>query len=300
MSQNLPLPIFVFSRGYDIDLGPHVFPAIKFGLLHYKLQQNKTFAQHQFVEPRPISVETAALVHKRSYLRDLVALKPSAALAKSELPLQKKVVDAFFLACGGTLTAAQQALEHGMAFNLSGGFHHAFAERAEGFCYLNDIAIAAAWLRREKKANKILIIDLDVHQGNGTAKIFSWNRSVFTFSMHDEHNYPPKEKGSLDVGLDTGTGDDEYLRLLAENLIKIKKLFQPDLIFYLAGVDPFFDDQLGGLSISKAGLGERDQMVKNFMPDIPLAITLAGGYARRDEDTIDLHMQTCRIFAGIE
>jgi len=195
--------------------------------------------------------------------------------------------------------AAELALDAGRAMNLSGGFHHAFADHAEGFCYINDVAVAIRVLQKEKKISKALVIDLDVHQGNGISKIFQKDKKVFTFSMHEEKNYPIKEKSSLDVGLETGIKDEEYLNLLEKNLAFIKKNFNPDIIFYVAGVDPYELDRLGGLSVTKEGLKKREIMVRDFMPDKPIVIVLAGGYAMNTEDTVNLHVQTAEVMAEL-
>jgi len=298
MSENkIPKPVFVYSENYNIPLEGHVFPAIKFSLIYKKLKEDPRFQAHKFFEPVPATYEQARLVHTKDYLEDLKYLRFSKRVYRSELPLNKDIIDAFFLATGGTILAAELALDIGRAMNLSGGFHHAFADHAEGFCYLNDVAIAIRVLQKNKKIKKALVIDLDVHQGNGIAKIFQKDKNVFTFSMHEEKNYPIKEKSSLDVGLDTGIKDDEYLKLLEENLIYIKKKIEPDIIFYVAGVDPYEMDRLGGLCISKEGLKKRDIMVREFMPQVPIVVVLAGGYAMNTDDTVFLHVQTAEVMA---
>ncbi|GIX41389.1 MAG: histone deacetylase [Leptospiraceae bacterium] len=298
MSENkIPKPVFIYSDKYNIPLEGHVFPAIKFSLIYKKLKEDSRFKNHKFVEPMPATYEQARLVHKKSYLEDLKYLRFSKRVYRSELPLNKEIIDAFFLATGGTILAAELSLDVGRAMNLSGGFHHAFADHAEGFCYLNDVAIAIRVLQKEKKIRKALVIDLDVHQGNGISKIFQRDRNVFVFSMHEEKNYPIKEKSTLDVGLETGIKDDEYLKLLKENLDYIKNHFEPDIIFYVAGVDPYEMDRLGGLCLTKEGLKKRDLMVRDFMPDKPIVIVLAGGYAMNTEDTVNLHVQTAEVMA---
>ncbi len=298
-NKNISLPIFVYSDNYNIPLEGHVFPAIKFSLIYKKLKEDPRFKDHKFIEPLPITYEQANLVHTKDYLDDLIYLRFSKRVYRSELPLNKEIIDAFFLASGGTLLAAELSLSVGRSMNLSGGFHHAFSDHAEGFCYLNDVAIAIKVLQKEKKIKKALVIDLDVHQGNGIAKIFQKiNSNVFTFSMHEEKNYPIKEKSSLDVGLETGIKDEEYLSLLEKNLSYIRKKFKPDIIFYVAGVDPYEMDRLGGLCISKEGLKKRDIMVRDFMPEVPIVIVLAGGYAINTQDTVDLHVQTAEVMAN--
>ena len=283
-----------------MDLGPHVFPSVKFGYVYLKLVDDPRFRRHRFIEPHPTTLEEAQLVHSRAYLNDLINLNYSKRLHRSEMPLTRPISDAFFLVAGGTVQAARLALECGCAVNLGGGFHHAFKDQAEGFCYLNDVAIAVRVLQREKLAKKLLIIDLDVHQGNGTAKIFQWDRNVFTFSMHEENNYPVKQKSSLDIGLETGCQDEEYLTMLSQALKSISLKFQPDFIFYLAGVDCYEKDTLGGIGLTKNGMAERDRMVRDFMPGIPLTMVLAGGYAQNTDDTVDLHVQTCEVLAELK
>ena len=292
-------PIFIYSDNYNIPLQGHVFPAIKFSLIYKKLKEDPRFENHKFIEPVPATIDQLKLVHDKEYLNDLIYLRFSKRVYRSELPLNKETIDAFFLATGGTILAAELALEAGRAMNLSGGFHHAFADHAEGFCYINDVAVAIRVLQKEKKISKALVIDLDVHQGNGISKIFQKDKKVFTFSMHEEKNYPIKEKSSLDVGLETGIKDEEYLNLLEKSLAYIKKNFNPDIIFYVAGVDPYEMDRLGGLSITKEGLKKRDIMVRDFMPDKPIVIVLAGGYAMNTEDTVNLHVQTAEVMAEL-
>ncbi len=294
------LPVFVYAPEYDLEIGPHVFPAIKFGILRNRLRADERFQDHLFARPEPLTVKEARTVHGSRYLEALVNLRPTPALRRSELPLTRQIVDGFFLASGGTLLAARLALENGRAMNLSGGFHHAFAREAQGFCYLNDVAIAVRILQKEKKIRRALIVDLDVHQGNGTARIFRRDRNVFTFSMHEMNNYPRKEKSSLDVGLATGCEDREYLSLLRDALRTIRARFTPDMIFYLAGVDIFEKDRLGGLALSRQGMLERDRVVRDFMPGVPLVTVLAGGDSINTDDTISLHLQTCEVLAGLD
>ncbi|MCB1172347.1 MAG: histone deacetylase [Leptospiraceae bacterium] len=294
------LPVFVYSENYNLDMGPHVFPAIKFGVLHERLRSDRRFRKHDFVEPVKATRSEVENVHSSDYVSDLLELKHSSRLLRSELPLTSEIVEAFFWACGGTLLAAREALRVGRAMNLGGGFHHAFRNQAEGFCYLNDVAVAIRTLIREDRIARALIIDLDVHQGNGTARIFRFDRRCYTFSMHEENNYPQKkERSNLDVPLPTAITDEEYLRLLEQSLEKIAQSYEPDLIFYLAGVDVYRLDRLGGLSLSREGIAQRDKMVARFMPEVPLVTVLAGGYAVNDMDTVDLHLQTCEAMADL-
>lgn len=300
MKSNASLPVFIYSPNYNMDLGGHVFPAMKFGLLYERLKTTSTFKNHLFLAPLPASPEQALLAHDKAYIDDFTKLRMTPRLNRSELPLNRAIVDAFFLGVGGTIYAANAAVQYGSAMNIGGGFHHAFADHAEGFCYLNDVAIAAMDLRAQGKANRFLIIDLDVHQGNGTAKIFKDDENVFTFSMHEENNYPIKESSDLDIGLESGCNDEMYLRLLKDSMDKIRKEFEPDVVFYVAGVDPFEHDRLGGLSVTKKGMLQRDTLVKEYWSKSKLVTVLAGGYAINTEDTIDLHFQTCEVLAGLK
>ena len=281
------------------DIGKHVLAIQKHPMLRDKLRSDRRFAGENFVLAQPLDRDDLLLVHTTRYVNDLLTLRLTESTERSELPLTQELVDAILLASGGTLQAAREALKTGRAMNLSGGFHHAFAEHAEGFCYVNDVAVAVRRLQEEKLVKQILIIDLDVHQGNGTAHIFKRDRSVFTFSMHERENYPVKQKGRLDVGLETGCGDEEYLALLQKALHGIRSSFKPDLIFYLAGVDVHRDDMLGGLSLTREGIRLRDEMVRDFLPEVPLAVVMAGGYARKIEGVVDLHFQTCEVMASI-
>jgi acetoin utilization deacetylase AcuC-like enzyme len=299
--KDLPLsPVFYYADEYNVDLGGHVFPAIKFGHIQKRLARDGRFRKHRFVKPSPITEAQILSIHSHRYLRDLMALERTPRTHRSELPLTREILQGFLIATGGTLSAARDALDVGRAVNIGGGFHHAFREHAEGFCYLNDVAIAVRVLQKEKKIKRALIVDLDVHQGNGTAKIFSWDWNVFTFSMHEENNYPVKQRSSLDVGLKTGIQDAEYLAELKRALEQIRASIQPDIIFYVAGVDIYEKDRLGGLSVSKKGVLERDRMIRDFMPGVPLVTVLAGGYAINDQDTIELHFGTCEILAGFK
>ncbi|TET93262.1 histone deacetylase, partial [Candidatus Aerophobetes bacterium] len=229
--------------------------------------------------------------------RDLENLSFSPRTMFSEIPLTREITEAYKLFAGGTILAGQKALEKGMAIHLGGGFHHAFPSRGEGFCYINDVAVSIRRLKRDKLIEKALIVDCDLHQGNGTAFIFQEDRSVFTFSIHQENLYPVKEKSDLDIGLPDFTGDEEYLAKLSSTLLQIWQNFEPDVVYYLAGADPYEDDQLGQLKLTKAGLKKRDNWVisKCLEKKVPLVILLAGGYAFRVEDTVDIHCHTCRI-----
>lgn len=297
MQKNNQKAPVVYDPAYNMDFGPDEFSARKYQPI-YEILQAECSAAIEFVTPIPLTRSQAALIHTKPYLQDLLAFRRSERLISSEIPLTEAIVRSFFLAAGGTVLAARLALERGVAVNLGGGFHHAFPDHAEGFCYLHDVAIAIAVLRAERKVERVLVVDLDVHQGNGTAFVFRDQAGVFTFSMHEQDNYPDKVPGSLDCGLARGCEDAEYLRVLGESLAKIRKLFSPDLIFYVAGVDPYAGDVRGGLQLSREGLAKRDRLVLDYLPDSPRVMVLAGGYARENDDTARLHAQSCRIWVG--
>ena len=286
--------IVVYSARYHIDIGSHVFPTRKYHLLHERIRASTV--DPNIVEPQAATWEQLAVVHSREYLTKLQAgTFEWNELALLEIPWSPEVVEGFRLMTGGTIEAANFALEtRGVAFHIGGGFHHAFASHGEGFCLFNDVAVAIQSLLARGAVERAAVIDLDVHHGNGTAFIFEREPRVFTFSMHQEHNYPVhKPRGSLDVGLPDGTRDDEYLDRLRASLPQVMAS-APQIVFYLAGADPFEDDQLGGLALTKSGLRHRDRLVLDACnaSAIPVVVLLAGGYARRLEDTVDIHFAT--------
>ena len=289
----------VYSDRYDLNLGNHVFPSIKYRLVKEKLLRDKIVGPGDFVEPPPASDDDIALVHHREYLRKLQTGKLSYLEAlRLEIPYSPELIRAVWLCAGGSILAGQLALEDRVAVNVGGGFHHAYPDHGEGFCVLNDFAVAIRRLQKDGSIERAMTVDCDVHQGNGTAAIFGGDHSVFTLSIHQENNYPyPKPPSSLDINLADGAGDEEYLRELAGGLDRALAEFTPDLIFYVAGADPYRDDQLGGLKLSLEGLEKRDRLVfeKARAVSIPVAVTLAGGYARRLEDTIQIHSNTIRV-----
>ena len=287
----------VWSARYGCDIGTHVFPTEKFEATYRALVASGDVDGQADVSPPPVSRELLALAHEPDYLDDLAALRWTPRTQYSELPLTREIVDAFALGAAGTTLAARLALEHGAAAHLGGGLHHAYAGHAEGFCYINDLAVAARAMLGEGRVQRIAIVDLDVHQGNGTAHIFRAEPAVFTLSVHQENNYPvPKESSDLDVGLADGTGDDAYMTALAPALERVWA-FAPELVLYQAGADPYRDDQLGGLALSFAGLEARDRAVIEGCArrGIAVATTLGGGYARRFEDTVRIHATTSRL-----
>lgn len=288
-------PAIVWSPRYEVDIGAHVFPTRKYRLVRERLLAERVVSEDAFEEPEPIRDEAVLLVHTPEYLRKIrdndFTMTERLTL---EVPFSTALAEAMWLCCGGTLLAARRAVRDGVAVHLGGGFHHAFADHGEGFCLVNDVAVAAAALLAEGVVERVTIVDLDVHHGNGTAAIFADETRVFTFSMHQERNYPAlKPPSDLDVGLPDGIGDGAYLGQLDEHLPRALAS-QPDLVLYLAGADPYREDQLGGLGLSRDGLRERDRRVLDAARSAGagVAIVLAGGYARDTGDTVGIHAAT--------
>jgi acetoin utilization deacetylase AcuC-like enzyme len=288
----------VWSPAYTMDWARHVFPVRKYERTRERLIALGLAAAGGFLVPVPATDAELTSVHPPAYLArlDELTATPELGILEFEVPVTAQVVAGFRLMCGGTLLAARRALAGGAAVNLGGGFHHAFADRGEGFCLLNDLAVAARVLLDEGAAGKVAVVDLDVHQGNGTARIFAGEPRVFTFSMHQENNYPIKEESDLDLGLEDRTGDDEYLRRLGPALLTVLDRFRPDLVLYQAGADPYHQDRLGGLALSVDGLAERDRRVaaECRRRGVPVAATLGGGYAARTDDVAAIHANTVR------
>lgn len=287
-----------YTPRYYADIGEgHVFPIRKFELVCRKLLAEGTLRAEDLFEPPPAAISDVLLVHTDDYVTRLRA----GALTEREvrrlgLPWSKALVRRSFLAASGTLNAARFALAGGVGSNLAGGTHHAFADHGEGFCVLNDVAISIRALRRDGLIGRAAVVDLDVHQGNGTAAIFADDPSVFTFSMHGAKNYPLfKTRSTLDVELADGTGDEEYLCVLAQNLPRAFA-HEPDIVFYLGGADPYAGDKLGRLSLSIAGLRARDEFVLRACRHrgVPVATVMSGGYAANVEDTVEIHCNTIR------
>ena len=285
----------VWSDSYEVDIGEHVFPTAKYGLVKQQLLAAGTMTTDQLVGPEPADYDMLGLVHDADYLEKIRTGGFSDSEVRiMEVPFSEAYREASIVSAGATTEAGRIALRTGIGVHLGGGFHHAFAGRGEGFCLINDVAVAAMTLLHEQAAERIAIVDLDVHHGNGTATIFADEPAVFTFSMHHQWNYPAlKPPSDLDVGLDDGIGDEEYLRLLGEHLPAVLEQ-HPDVIIYLAGADPFQEDQLGGLALTKAGLRARDEAVLAAArgAGVPVAVTLAGGYAIKLTDTVDIHCAT--------
>jgi acetoin utilization deacetylase AcuC-like enzyme len=287
----------VHTPRYACDIGAHVFPMEKFARVIDALARSSDLGSADRIEPPAATRDELLRAHTAEYLDDLAALRWTHRTMWSELPLTEEIVTAYAYAAGGTMVAAREAMARGMAVNVGGGFHHAFADRAEGFCYLNDLAVAARAMQSENRARRVAVVDLDVHQGNGTAHLFEDDDSVYTLSIHQEANYPvPKQRSDLDVGLANGVGDAEYLARLDAALTRVWE-WRPELVLYQAGADPYHDDLLGGLALTLEGLRERDRRVLEGAAEraIPAVVTLGGGYARKVEDTVAIHVHTCSL-----
>jgi acetoin utilization deacetylase AcuC-like enzyme len=320
----------VYSEKYFLPIGEHVFRADKFRLIRERLLLERVADEGDFLAPQPASESDVLLVHSPHYVNKLMEGSLSAREElQMEIPYSPQVVDAFMLHTGGSIVAAERALEDGIGINIGGGFHHAFPDHGEGFCMINDFAVAIRVLQKRGRIQRAMTVDCDVHQGNGTAFIFggalqkpnplpSWSaamlgapagatlssgpaKDVFTISLHQEHNYPfIKPASSIDVNLPDGCGDMEYLAWLDNALSSGLRQFDPELICYVAGADPFREDQLGGLNLTIDGLKQRDEMVFRaaHARNIPVMTTYAGGYANRVEDTVTIHCNT--VIAALE
>jgi len=291
----------VYSDHYDLHLGNHVFPSTKYRLIKEKLLQEKVIQPEQLVEPAPATDDDVALVHDADYIWKLRHGKLSSVeVLRMEVPYSAELVQAVWLSAGGSILAGRLALEEGLGVNIGGGFHHAFPDHGEGFCVLNDVAIAIRRLQKDGLIERAMTVDCDVHQGNGTAAIFGGDETVYTISIHQENNYPyPKPPSNLDVNLHNGVQDTEYLTILEDTLDEALAEFHPQLIFYLAGADPYREDQLGGIKLTLQGLEHRDRIVfeKTRAKGIPVAVTFAGGYARHVADTVRIHSNTVKAAA---
>jgi acetoin utilization deacetylase AcuC-like enzyme len=316
----------VYSDDYYLPIGAHVFPAEKYKRIHERLLASGVAAPSDFVVPLPATDQDVLLVHTPQYVEKLKTGTLSAReQLELEVPYSPELVRAFWLAAGGSILAADYALNDGAAFSIGGGFHHAFPDHGEGFCVIHDVAIAIRRMQRDGKIRNAMTVDCDVHQGNGTAAIFAGTRTaseplpsaptsamrpsrparakmrsshagdVFTISLHQENNYPAwKPPSSIDIDLPDETGDDDYLAWLDNALNSGLRQFEPELLCYLAGADPYREDQLGGLALTIDGLKRRDELVFRAAQarGIPVMVTLAGGYALKLEDTITIHCNT--------
>jgi acetoin utilization deacetylase AcuC-like enzyme len=289
---------FVYSDAYwMVDLGNHVFPAEKYRLIYEKLLRGGA-KKENFQAPEPALDEDLLLVHSPKYLKKLKTGRLSQSeVITLELPYSAEILDFARLMVGGTIAAAGLALEDGLSVHIGGGFHHAFHDHGEGFCILNDVAVAIRKMQKDGAFRKGMVVDCDVHQGNGTAEIFADDKTVFTFSMHQMDIYPAKKESStLDVGFWSDDGDRKYLESLKSHIPRLYENFKPDVVFYLAGADPYEKDQLGGLKLTLEGLKERDDVVIQgaLRSKIPLVILFAGGYAYDVMDTVAVHLNTIK------
>lgn len=291
-----------YSPQYEVTLPGHIWPTSKYRLIAERLRSGRLGEGGlALVEPAPATWKDLALVHTPEYLAKLRNDTLTAAdIATLELPWGAGMADTFRLMVGGTCAAAAAALEDGMAAHLGGGLHHAFANHGEGFCPVNDVAIALRAVQRDQRVHRAAIVDCDVHHGNGTAFIFERDAHIFTFSIHQQLNYPFfKPRSDLDIGLEDGAGDEQYLDALAEALPRVFAS-RPEIVIYLAGADPFERDRLGGLNVTKAGLAARDRLAFETAraEGVPIATVLAGGYAEDIADTVDIHVATIEAMMG--
>jgi acetoin utilization deacetylase AcuC-like enzyme len=291
----LPFKVIYHPR-YDLNLGAHVFPSQKFRLIQEFLLSEKIANPDDFAKPVPAHDEDLLRAHTPEWVGKLKnGTLTASEVMKLEVPYSPELAEAVWLAAGGSILAGRLALRDGFACNLSGGFHHAHANHGEGFCAIHDVAVAIRRLQSDGDIKKAIVVDTDVHHGNGTAHIFRDDTSVFTLSIHQENNYPAyKPPSDLDLPLDDGVEDEEYLAALLPAVARVLDDFCPEILFYVGGADPYEEDQLGGLRLSKAGLKARDKGVffAARSRGIPVATTLAGGYARRVEDTVRIHANT--------
>lgn len=288
-----------YTPRYYADIGDnHVFPIRKFELVRDRLLAEGTLQLEELIEPEPATVDDVLLVHTEDYVSRLCnGTLTTKEVRRLGLPWSESLVRRSFYATGGTIAATEAALANGCASNLAGGTHHSFPDRGEGFCVLNDVAIAIRTMYSRKSIVKAAIVDCDVHQGNGTATIFAGDEDTFTFSMHGANNYPLfKAQSMLDVELADSTGDDEYLETLAKHLPAVFA-HGPEIVFYLAGADPYAGDKLGRLGLSIAGLRERDACVLRecYEREIPIVTVMSGGYGKDINDTVEIHCNTIRM-----
>ncbi len=297
---------FLYSPKYEVDLGEHILPTVKFRLIKDRLLELGLAKAEDFEEPPPAKDRDILLVHTPGYLDKLRrGALTSEELAVLDLPFSGTLVEAAWVGVEGTIRAARYALETGLGIHIGGGGHHAYLDHGAGYCVFNDSAVAIRTLKREGRIVKAMIVDCDVHQGDGTAFIFREDPSVFTCSIHQEDLYPEvRQQSDLDVGLPSGMGDEDYLEELSRHVLPALEIFQPELLIYVAGADTYHDDQEGELRLTFEGLERRDQMIfyEAKRKRVPVVVVLAGGYARRTADTVAIHVATIRaglqIFGG--
>ena len=289
----------VYSDAYDLNLGQHVFPSEKYRLIHDRLLSDGFASAEDFVAPEAASDEQILLVHKPDWVNKLkTGSLTYFDIMKLEIPYSEQMVNAFWLVTGGTILSSRNALRDRVGFNIGGGYHHAFAGHGEGFCAIHDVAVAIRVLQKEGAIQRAMVVDCDVHHGNGTAGIFAGDSTVMTLSIHQFENYPTeKPPSTIDINLPDGVGDEEYLHELREDLVPGMSEFRPDLVMYVAGADPYREDQLGGLALTIDGLKARDRLVLETAlgRGIPVSIALAGGYARNTADTVTIHCNTAKV-----
>ena len=285
---------YVHEERSVIDIGEHVFPIQKYQILARLLVDELRVPSERWHGFAALQTGDLERVHTARYLDDLAAARKTPKTQSSELPVTHEVIEGFRASVGGSIATVRLALQHGVGFCLGGGLHHAFPDHAEGFCYFHDMAVAVQKARFESGLGRVLFVDVDVHQGNGTAVIYAGDPDTFCYSIHQENNYPVKRRSTLDRGLEDGTPDGVYLELLQRDLDGIDADFQPELVCYVAGVDPHREDQLGGLALSDLGLRRRDELVlaRYVGRGVPVAVFLAGGYAPTPDRTARLHLLT--------
>lgn len=276
----------------------HHFPMEKYSMLRKRITDEGIVDEKLFYVPHAATDDELSLAHNPQYLLKIINnTLSSKELRRLGLPWTQQLVERSRRSSGATIDACIEAVENGLGINLAGGTHHAFQEHGEGYCVFNDSAVAAKTMIQEGRVKRVVIIDCDVHQGNGTASILSGDKDIFTFSIHGRKNFPhDKETSDLDIALEDKTADTLYLEMLSNGMIKAIEASSPDLVIYLAGADPYEDDKFGRLALTKQGLAERDNMIFEFCrkAGLPIAITMAGGYAREVEDTVDIHFQTVK------
>jgi acetoin utilization deacetylase AcuC-like enzyme len=293
----------IYHDAYDLNLGEHVFPARKYRWIRDSLLRDHVASAEDFATPLPASDEDVRLVHEPGWVRRLrTGTLSYHEILRLEIPYSRRTIEGFWLAAGGTILAARLALQEGIGFNVGGGFHHAFPAHGEGFCAIHDIAIAIRRLQADDCIRRAMVVDCDVHHGNGTAAIFAADPSVYTLSIHQFNNYPSeKPLSDMDIHLADGTGDAEYLERLENGLHAACAVSHPELVVYVAGADPYGQDQLGGLNLTFDGLAKRDRLVLGHFiaREVPVAVVLAGGYAANVLDTVWIHVETARVAAEI-
>jgi acetoin utilization deacetylase AcuC-like enzyme len=291
----LPFKV-VYHPNYDLNLGLHVFPSQKFRLIQLMLLKDEIAAPADFVLPWEATDEDLLRAHTPEWIEKLrKGTLTASEIMKLEVPYSPELAKAVWLAAGGSILAGQLALRDGFGCNLGGGFHHAYANHGEGFCAINDVAVAIRRLQADGAIKRAMVVDTDVHHGNGTAHIFRDDDSVFTISIHQLNNYPAhKPSSDVDLNMADRVEDDEYLETLMPVVVESLEKFRPEIVFYVGGADPYCEDQLGGLMLTKKGLKERDKRVfaEARKRGVPVATTLAGGYARQVEDTVRIHVNT--------